>query len=398
MTRAAFAVAALLALALSAYVGIELWDTSVPDDLKLPDVPQSDFDAQTVRDAEAYERIARILSLASTVVMIAVLAVYARHGAKLVKESAAGPIGTGFLLGIVGWCLVWVCQLPFSLASFLWAQRYDLVEVSIFEWMLEQAFAPIGQALSVTLLLLVVMGFARWLRHAWWVPAAALGVAISLGLAFVSPFLLPTLERPPSEIRQDAQRLADETELDDIDVRIEEVREWTSAPNAYALGLGDSRKVVLWDTLTDDFPRDEVRVVLAHELGHHEHDHIWKMVLWSIVILVPTGIVVALVTWRRGGMGDPRSVPLALLVYVLLQLAFTPLNSQWSQRLESEADWTALNATKDPKAMEALFKGFTDEGMADPDPPGWWSDVFDSHPTGSDRVAMARAWKERNGR
>jgi STE24 endopeptidase len=396
--RALAIVAALAVVVGCVLAGSALWDTVVPKSLVLPEVQESEFDAANVAQAEEYETVARWLAIAAQLALLAVLALFVRHGPKLTSQSAAGPIGTGFLLGMLGFCLVWLVQLPFSLADYLWARKYDLVEIDAFEWFAEQAGLLIGIALNVCLILLIVMGFAKLVRSAWWVPAAAVIVGVAYGLAFASPYLLPGLDRPSAEIRADAERLTRDEQLPDVDVRVEEVREWTNAPNAYALGLGESRKVVLWDTLVDAFPRGEVRVVLAHELGHHEHDHIARSVWWIALFILPAGFVVALVTRRRGGLANPAAVPLALFLFVVLQFAMTPLDSAFSRRLEAEADWAALEATRDPKAMEDLFKGFTDEGLADPDPPGWWHTVFESHPSGVERVAMARAWQERRGR
>ena len=96
-------------------------------------------------------------------------------------------------------------------------------------------------------------------------------------------------------------------------------------------------------------------------------------------------------------MGLPEAVPLALLVFTLLTIAVTPLQSAASRRYEAEADWAALEATRDPRGMEELFKDFTTEALADPNPPGWWHTWFDGHPSGAERVAMARAWRARNG-
>jgi len=390
--------AALAIVAACVLGGRALWDTVVPENLQTPTVKQSEFDAKTVDRAEDYETVARWLAIGSQLALLVALGLFARRGHRFMRESAAGPIGTGVLLGMIGFCIVWLVQLPFSLADFALAKSYDLAKITYLEWFFEDFFALTGVALNVSLILAIVMGFARLVHTAWWVPASAVLVTLSFGLAFLSPWLIATTYKPEPEVEIDAREVAEKEDLPDLDVRVEHVREWTNAPNAYALGLGDSRKVVLWDTLAEDFPRSEVRVVLAHEFGHHKHDHIERGVWWSALLLLPVGFLIALVTAGRGGLGNPQAVPLALFLFVVLQFALTPLNSAFSRRLEAEADWAALEALEDPAATEALFKGFTDEGLSDPAPPDWFHKVFDSHPSGAERVAMARAWRERSRR
>lgn len=153
---------------------------------------------------------------------------------------------------------------------------------------------------------------------------------------------------------------------------------------------------MLWDTITR-FPRREVRVTIAHEYGHQARHHILKGVAWFLLLAFPTGFAVMLATRRRGGLGAPAAVPLALLVVTLVQLAFTPLQSAVSRRYEAEADWAALTTTRDPAAMVGLMRRFTSVGLADPDPPGWFQTLFADHPSGLRRIAMARAWAAREG-
>ncbi len=86
---------------------------------------------------------------------------------------------------------------------------------------------------------------------------------------------------------------------------------------------------------------------------------------------------------------------MALLVVVCLQIVATPLQAAASRRAEAEADWAALQATRDPAAMRALHRRFTRVALADPDPPGWFHWLFDDHPSGLERVAMADAWSHR---
>jgi STE24 endopeptidase len=96
-------------------------------------------------------------------------------------------------------------------------------------------------------------------------------------------------------------------------------------------------------------------------------------------------------------MGAPEAVPLALLVVVVFQLVTTPLASTISRRMEAEADWKALQVTRDPASLEGLMIGFSETGLGDPAPPAWAQLMLGTHPSLADRVAMARAWAERSG-
>ena len=87
-------------------------------------------------------------------------------------------------------------------------------------------------------------------------------------------------------------------------------------------------------------------------------------------------------------------MPLALLVVAVFQLATAPLASHISRRMEAEADWKALQVTRDPAALEGLMVGFSKTSLGDPDPPGLAQLVFGTSPALAERVAMARAWAE----
>lgn len=366
----------------------------MPSGLELPALDaEAVFDPEALREAEEYEAVVRWLLIASQVALVAVLAVYTRRGARFARESAAGPIGTGFLIGMMGLALVWLAQLPFGLVELWWSRRHDIIEIGYVDYVVEDFLALGGEFLFVCLALLVTMALARVLRSTWWLPATAVFVALAALFAYVAPFLMTGLNRPDARIAADARALGRAEGLPQVPVRVEEVREFTSAPNAYAFGLGDTRRVVLWDTLAEgDFSRPEVRSVLAHELGHHQHEHIAKRIGWFALLALPAALTVAVVT-RRRGLADPSVVPVALFVVVILFLLASPLQSATSRRYEAEADWAALEATRDPRALETLHRRFTDEGLADPDPPRWFAFMFGSHPSGLDRVAMARAWR-----
>ena len=111
--------------------------------------------------------------------------------------------------------------------------------------------------------------------------------------------------------------------------------------------------------LLPPFTEDEQKVVLAHELAHHSQDHLPKGIGWFALFAIPGAWILMRTTRRRGGMGAPEAVPLALLVVAVLQLATLPLANHLSRRMEAEADWKALEVTRDPAALEGLMVGFS---------------------------------------
>jgi STE24 endopeptidase len=89
-------------------------------------------------------------------------------------------------------------------------------------------------------------------------------------------------------------------------------------------------------------------------------------------------------------------VPLALLVLAALSFAAQPAQSVISRHMEAEADWAAVEATRDPEAMTGLFRRFSSTSLGDPTPPGWAYVMLATHPPLLDRIEMAQAWKDRN--
>jgi len=373
----------------------------VPRDLELPAVDvDAVFGSGFVARAERYERFLYVNWALSQVAVLGTLAVYARRGARLARESAAGPIGTGMLLGMLGIALAWLAGLPFSVLALWWDRRHGLSRVAYVDVVLGGWLSLAGAFLALTLGLVVVMWLARWLGSWWWLPAALALGSIAAVLVFAEPYLATGLQ-PPSDQRleQSYERLARAEGVDGVTLRVQKVSGDTSQANAYAFGLGPSRRIVVWDTLLDGrFADGEVDVVLAHELGHQASHHIAKAIGWFVLFALPAALVVMLVTRRRGGMGDPASVPLALLVVALLALAAMPAQNVVSRRMESEADWKALETTRDPTAARGLFRELAVTSLGDPSPPTWAYVAFATHPTLAQRVAMADAWAQREGR
>ena len=113
-----------------------LWQTRVPDGLRLPEVAAEDvLGPAQLDEARDYERFARLNLILSFAALIVVFALYARYGARFVRESAAGRIGTGMLLGMLGFAILWLAQLPFGVADLWWQRRHDISRVGYVEFL-----------------------------------------------------------------------------------------------------------------------------------------------------------------------------------------------------------------------------------------------------------------------
>ena len=395
--RLALAAFALLA-ALWLLAASRLWRTTVPSDLKLPHLSASSyFTPAYLHHASSYERFLRIDFLLAQLALIGALVGYALRGERLMRESAAGRVGTGLMLGMLGLAVVWIAQLPFGLAEVWWERRHGVSHQAYVSWIFESFFALGGQFLFICFTIAIVMGFAGLLGNRWWIAGVPALVAVAVLISFITPFLIAPVHssRDPA-LRADAAQLARTEGIGHVRVEVQDVHRYTTAPNAEAVGLGPTRRVILWDTLLGGrFSRGEVRVVLAHEIGHLAHNHIWRGLAWLALFGLPLGFLIAMATRGRGGLYEPRAVPLALLVFVVLQLLISPAQNAVTRRMEAEADWSALRATNDPRDARSAFQRLARTSHADPDPPGWWQALTGDHPTIMQRIEMVEAFARR---
>ena len=375
-----------------------LWRSSVPAGLRLPDVAAGSlFSPGYLSSSRSYFLLLALNALAGRLVLVVVLVLYARRGAVLMRESAAGRIGTGMLLGMLGFALVWLAEVPFTLVAVWWERRHGVSHEGYVASVLDGFLSLGGEFLYISLALLVAMGIAGLTRRWWWAFAAPVFAGLALLSVFFSVYLIPKREplRDPVTAA-DVRSLAAREGIPGTRAEVQDVHRDTTAPNAESVGFGATRRVILWDTLLDGrFSRREVRVVTAHELGHLSHHHTLKAVGWLILFLIPAAGLVALATARRGSLARPEAVPVALLVFVLLQLLASPLQNIVQRHEEAEADWSALRATHDPQAARQLFVKLAETSHADPSPPTWAYVLFEDHPTIVQRVAMIDAWQAR---
>jgi len=379
-----------------------LWRSRVPGEFQLPSLdPQDYFSASELSRAERYERFVRIDIVLSVIATVVALLFLVRRAPRLARNTGLGPIGAGMIVGMIMLAVVWAANLPFAIALRWWQDRHGLAEGHWIAWLIEPWAELGGTVLLVMLQIAIVMLFARRYPRHWWLPVTPIFVGLITLTLFVAPYLLAFSVDPPKspQLRQDVQTFERREGIAGTPVDVEKVSDLTTQANAFVAGLGPTTRVVLWDTLLDGrFSREEIRVVLAHEFGHVSSSHLWKGLGWVALFGFPLAFALAQITRRRGGLGDPGVLPYGFLVLLLLQVALSPAQNVVSRHVEAEADWIALEATRDPDSARGLFEKFADTSLSHPNPPTWAYLFLDTHPTHMQRIAMAEAWKRENGR
>jgi Zn-dependent protease with chaperone function len=401
MTATRIVRGATIAVAVAVWVALAalLWRTNVPNGLRLPRLDENAvFGRELVRDAQRYERLLDLLWLGATLTEVAVLVVLVRRGRRLARGLGLGPINAGIVVGVVSLTILWAAGLPWTVASAWWQRRHGVSYESYAATLAGSWATLLATTFVAFVVIAVILGYAKPLRGRWWLAAVPTVVVLTAILQFAIPYLVTIGTHPlrSGQLKAQIAQLERREDAGNPPIRVQTVSNRTRAANAYSLGIGPSERVVFWDTLLREFRPAEIRFVAAHELAHLARNHIVKAVGWVGLFTLPILGLVALVTERRGGLREPANVPLGLLVLIVTTLAALPLRNEISRRYETEADWIALENTRDPGAARGLFTGFSAQSLQDPTPPGWVHVFLDDHPTVLQRIELARAWVARN--
>jgi len=376
-----------------------LWRTAVPANLQLPPVDvEAVFGRRAVERAADYRRLLRLLWLGLAAAQLTALWLLVRAAPRLEARLRGGSLLRGIQLGLVSVALLWAVWLPFGLASLWWRRRHDISRLGYADLVLDPWPRYLGEARVTAGAVALAMVLARRLGRRWWLVGGPAFVVLVGGALVLTPLVLSPRLAPLQDRRLAAQieQMARQEGVGKVRVEVENASRRTTLPNAEAIGVGPTTRVVLWDTLLDGrFSRGEIRFISAHELGHVGRDHLWKGIGWFALFALPSAWLLASLTDRRGGIDRPSVVPFAVFVVVAIQLALQPAANVVSRRYEAEADWVALRTTRDPRAAESLFRKLSTTALDQPDPPPWVHVLLSTHPSLADRVAMARAWDAR---
>jgi STE24 endopeptidase len=359
-----------------------LWRTEVPGGLDLQPtlVP---FAALDLGRAEHHDSVLRLLALGALAAELVALVALTRvrlplRGPALVRAAEVGAFAAAALL---------VARLPFGVATLWWQRRYGIAELSYGTWLFDLLGPLVVRAALLGFACAACLWLARRLGKRWWLAAAPVFVVVGVAVIVVQPLLSPRLEPVHrSAVVRQVEELAAREGLPRPEVEVRRTRGRTRLLNAEALGIGPTTRVILWES-TLALPPAERAFLVAHELAHVQRKHLWKGLAWFVLLVVPALALLA----RLAPLRSPEDVPRALLVAFVLLLVATPIANAVSRRYEAEADWIALETTRDPDGAKRFLADLAEAGVRDPSPPRWWTVMFGTHPTLAKRAGMSDA-------
>ncbi len=334
-------------------------------------------------------------------VTVGLAALSGRWTGQVARLAGGRTWRAGLLFGVGLSVITTLAALPLSSGRFAWGRRYGLVTQSTTGWLLDVGKGvAIGAVLSAAVASVVAVLIAR-LPRTWWLGVAGGGAALVFAGSLLAPVLIeplfqktrplddPVLAREVLDVASREGVTADRVLVNDASAR-------TSAANAYVSGFGGSRRIVLYDTLLRDFPRDQVLTVVAHEVAHVKHRHVLKGSIWAALLIIPGALVCFAAVGGRTGWAPATGPSLVLRRLVIVAATASvvgavsaPVGTWISRDFERQADWTALETTQDPGAMVRLFQGFINTNLGVPDTPSPLQFWFGTHPTAIERIGMA---------
>lgn len=290
-------------------------------------------------------------------------------------------------------------------SEFVIQRQAGLSTITVGTWLLDIFRSLLLYTAIISLVGLPVVWLVRALPTLWPLPAAGVILAFSAFGIWISPWVIdPIFNRfTPLEDKTLAGQITELSEKAGLSVRhvyVMDASRRSTYLNAYFTGMGNSRRVVLYDTLVRECDEGEVLSVVAHELGHWKADHILKGFLIEVIgVFTGLWLLLALVNHPGArelfGLPSPGSLVLLVLLPFLISLAGTltaPVVSAVSRRFERQADMISLELTQDPESLIGLQKKLVRHAKSDLLRPRLLQVFYGSHPLPEQRIRMAEGF------
>jgi STE24 endopeptidase len=361
-------------------------------------------------DARRYSRINRFLSLADALLGLEVMLVLLFSNATNTIRDFSFRLGFHnyalallfyiFIISVIGKLL----SLTLDYYSYRLDREYHLSNQNFRQWAWDQVKGFLVSLVISALLAEILYLGIREFPQTWWLVCWAVFMVLFVLFAQIAPVVLFPIFYQFKPLENDTlrDRL---TELSTrAGTRVRGVYEWmlsekSKKANAALTGLGNTRRIILADTLLTNYSDDEIEAVLAHELGHHVHKHIVKSIVMQAGVSFFGFWLLKLVvrySYQTAGWFDSQydfaNLPLVVLVATGLSLVLLPALNAYSRFNERQADRYAWSNIASIQPFVTAMNKLAEQNLSEKNPPRWVELLFHSHPAVGRRIAAAETW------
>jgi len=363
------------------------------------------LDREKQQQARRYEKEKRLLGLASMVLSLIILLGFYYSGLSswLANLDIGSSIIFVFLIYVVSFLIILALPgLPLNFYSgYIHEHKWNFSNHTVKSWLWEQVKAFLVGLILMTLLLGLLFWIMALSPRSWWLIGGLAFAFVSVILATIFPVvILPIFNKytpiQNKELTEPLEKILSEGGLKSSGFFKEDMSRQTKKENAFLAGLGRTRRVVLGDNLMESMTIPEIESIIAHEVGHYKHRHIWK----NLVIGTVQGLVVFFIlnwimrilfsqflsstTWNL------TLFPIfAILMGGISSFLFGPLGNVLSRYFERQADRYALKIIQNKKAFMTAMAGLADRNLSNAYPEWWVKLLYYSHPPIGERLKMA---------
>jgi STE24 endopeptidase len=364
-------------------------------------------------EARKYNRIRRWLgmgefALGLTLLLVLLLTGWTHSIRRLADLSQSYTLAV-FLYTLMLIIISKVLSLGLDYYGFRLEQSYKLSNQKFRDWLWDEVKGLMVSAVIAGLLVELLYFIIRQYPQHWWVLAwlGFLGVAVLI--AQLAPVILFPIFYKFEPLKDEELKLRLTRLGERAGTRVRGVYKWhlsekSKKANAALTGLGNTRRIILADTLLDNYSADEIEAVLAHELGHHVHKHILKsMGVQAAVTFVGFwaanwALHYAIDRWHMfDAISDFANLPLLVLIFTLLSFLLMPALNAFSRYNERQADRYAFESIASVEPFVSSMNKLAEQNLAERTPSRWVEWWFHSHPAIARRVAAAEAWERAAG-
>jgi STE24 endopeptidase len=357
-----------------------------------------------MEQSRKYETAKYIISAAGFLVNTGLLIYLLTSGwSSHIRDIAAGwtskPSVVILVYSVAIGFLFTAIQLPLDfLSGYLLEHRFGLSRQTLGGWAWDQLKSLlIGSIFGLTAVE-AIYAILRSSPERWWIYCSLLFVAVFVVLTNLVPVLILPLFFKFTPVENEDLRRRVERLSRRVGTQVRGIFEWslgekTRKANAAVVGWGNTRRIIVSDTLLENFTGEEIEVIMAHELCHHVKAHIWLGMLVQAVLTFVSFYVVNAALHRFGarfnGISDIANFPLLALTAGAVSLCMLPLVNGFSRQLERAADLFAIDVTGDSLAFVSSMEKLADLNLANKSPNRIMEFIFYSHPSIENRIKLA---------